>query len=90
MLQRINIEHPLIPAKTYMVESAGIFIMYFTILHKYLLNMKQKTIYITEELHTNLKIFCATNKLKLNSHAEEVLRKYGMARTVQQTPKPQK
>ena len=48
--------------------------MYFTHLDKYLFYMKQKTIYISEDLHTELKTYCAKNKLKLNKYVEEILR----------------
>lgn len=49
--------------------------------------MRQKTVYITEDLHTELKIYCATNKLKLNSHIEYILRKHGLSRRTQNIPK---
>jgi predicted HicB family RNase H-like nuclease len=38
--------------------------------------MKLKTIYINEDLHTELKVYCAKNKLKLNQYVEEILRAY--------------
>lgn len=72
MLHRINIRET--PKEGKRVN--GIFIMYFTILRKYLLGMKLKTIYIKEDLHTELKVYCAKNKLKLNQYVEEILRAY--------------
>lgn len=36
--------------------------------------MKQKTIYILEDLHTELKTYCSKNKLKLNNYVAEILR----------------
>jgi len=38
--------------------------------------MKQKTIYISEDVHTELKIYCAKNKLKLNKYVEDIIKTY--------------
>ena len=35
----------------------------------------EKTLKVSEELHTNIKIFCAKNKLKINDWVEKELRK---------------
>ncbi len=34
-----------------------------------------KTLKVSEELHTNIKIFCAKNKLKINDWVEKELKK---------------
>ena len=35
----------------------------------------EKTLKVSEELHTNIKIFCAKNKLKINDWVESELKK---------------
>jgi predicted HicB family RNase H-like nuclease len=35
----------------------------------------EKTLKVSEELHTNIKIFCAKNKLKINDWVEKELKK---------------
>ena len=35
----------------------------------------EKTFKVSEELHTNIKIFCAKNKLKINDWVEKELKK---------------
>jgi hypothetical protein len=51
--------------------------------------MKLKTIYINEDLHAELKSYCAQNKLKLNAHIEKVLQKHGTVKTISAAPKSQ-
>ena len=38
--------------------------------------MTLKTLRISEETHTKLKIFCAKNKLKINNKTDEIIYSY--------------